>query len=183
MEIPAFGDGSKLVCARALRDCTKPNPPFPESPRCRSFEEATNWGGKWWVGLRARLSGRLFQEKLDWRQHPGIDPPTLRSRTSPLRISARGNKSWQKKISRNWMVFITPLPAQAVKAFWRNKNRRSYRHISSDIFITIDAIWGDENVPCFAAAIPAVFIPRKLSRGLGRERRVGGLKTGCLRLV
>ncbi len=93
VEILAFGAGSKFVCARALRFCTKSNPPFPESPRCRSFEEATNWRGKWWVGLRARLSGHLFQEKLNWRQHLGIDPPTLRFRTSPCRLPRGGNKS------------------------------------------------------------------------------------------
>ncbi len=38
------------------------------------------------------------------------------------------------------------------------------------------ADWGDENAPCLVAAIPPGFIPPKLSRGLVRERRVGGLK-------
>ena len=32
--------------------------------RGESWEAATNWRGKWWVGLRARLSGHPFQEKL-----------------------------------------------------------------------------------------------------------------------
>ena len=41
---------------------------------------------------------------------PGHRPthPTLPNQ--PVRIAARGNKSWQKKISRNWMIFITPGP-------------------------------------------------------------------------
>ena len=36
--------------------------------------------------------------------------------------------------------------------------------------------WGDENVPCFAVKIPSGLFPRDLSRGLVRDRRVGGLK-------
>ena len=75
VETMAFGAASKLVCARVLRVYTKPNPPFPVPPQCHSLKEATNRRERWWVGLRARLSGRLFQEKLNWRQHPGIDPP------------------------------------------------------------------------------------------------------------
>ena len=67
-----------------------PTTPFPEPPQCHSFEDATNWRERWWVGLRARLSGRLFQDKLKWRQHPGIYPPTLRSRTSLCRLSRGG---------------------------------------------------------------------------------------------
>ncbi len=104
----AFGAGSKLVCARVLRVYTKPNPPFSVPPQCHSFEEPTNRRKRWWVGLRARLSGHLFQEKLNWRQHLGLD-------------------------------------------------------------------WSDENVPYFAVNHLPIFVPRKISWSLVRERRVGGL--------
>ncbi len=36
--------------------------------------------------------------------------------------------------------------------------------------------WGDENVPYYAVKHLPVFVPRKLSWSLVRERRVGGLK-------
>ena len=39
---------------------------------------------KWWVGLGTRLEGRRIQEKLSWQQVPGLDPPTIRSRTMPI---------------------------------------------------------------------------------------------------
>ncbi len=39
-----------------------------------------------------------------------------------------------------------------------------------------DYAWGDENVPFFAVNHLPIFVPRKLSWSLVRERRVGGLK-------
>ncbi len=36
--------------------------------------------------------------------------------------------------------------------------------------------WGDENVPYFAVIYLPIFVPRKLSWSLIRERRVGGLE-------
>ncbi len=55
---PAFGAGSKPVSARALRACTKPNPPFPEPPRCRSR-------------IREKTQNQRFNEKPDWKKVQG----------------------------------------------------------------------------------------------------------------
>ena len=75
---------------------------------CHPFEEATNWRGKWWVGTRARLSGHPFQEKLGLATTPGYRPTHPTIPNLPVQIAAEGNKFRQEKISRNWMIFITP---------------------------------------------------------------------------
>ena len=109
---------SKLVNACVIRACTKPNPPFPEPLHCPFvFEESTNWRERRWVGLRARLSSQLFREKLNWRQHPGIDPPTLRFRTSPCRLPRWGTNPGRKKSSEIGQ-FSSPQATPLSSSLW-----------------------------------------------------------------
>ncbi len=63
-------------------------------------------------------------------------------------------------MSLDWGLFLKPANSRGVFRARRKEDRT----------------WGDENDPCLAAAIPPGFIPLKLSQGLVRERRVGGLK-------
>ncbi len=56
------------------------------------------------------------------------------------------------------------------------KNRLKNYPPFRGIFITPGVNWGDENVPYFAVNYLPIFVPRKLSWSLVRERRVGGLK-------
>ena len=62
----AIGAGVQSLLAPVPFELVRsPTHHFPSRLDVIRFEEATNWRGKWWVGLRARLSGHPFQEKLN----------------------------------------------------------------------------------------------------------------------
>ncbi len=95
------------------------------------------------------MAGCPVKEKLDWRQHPGIDPPTLPNQP---RADCRegGQVLAEKKIPK-----------------------------LDDCHHPRSCLAGGgvmKMFPVFVLKNPPGFIPRDLSRGLVRDRRVGGLK-------
>ncbi len=89
------------------------SPLFPAVPR-RLGPKGAKRVEKWWVGLGTRLEGRRNQEKLPWRQVPGLDPPTLRSRVQPAvsrsatASRAEGGEATRKMVGWIWYKIGRP---------------------------------------------------------------------------